>query len=140
MKRALLTAILMTMAAVVRAAAPPAAPADEAVMMKPFVIKAAEVFVRIKWLTDRSTRTPRVLLMQVSSLDERSAAYAAGLRVNMVIDAIDGRRVEDKTHDELVKIMNRPPRKDGFVEMTVLEGLNKRKIRFPVDDAVEAKK
>lgn len=108
--------------------------------MKPFVITAAEVTVRVKWLTDRATRTPRVLLLQIDSVHEGSAAYAAGLRVNMVVDAIDGRRVEDRTREELTKIVNRPRKKDSFIELTVLQGLEKKKIRFPVDDSVEVKR
>jgi membrane-associated protease RseP (regulator of RpoE activity) len=132
-------AIFLLLTGVGRPASPPAVSGDT-VQMKPFVVAAVNVFVQVKWITDRATRTPRVLLMQVSELNENSAAYAAGLRVNMVIDAIDGSRVEDRTQEELTKIMSRVAKKEGNITLTVLQGLDKRKIRIPLDDTVEAKK
>jgi hypothetical protein len=133
-------AIPLLLASVCRPASSSPSVFDDTVQMKPFVVAAANLFVTVKWITDRATRTPRVLLMQVSELNESSAAYAAGLRLNMVIDAIDGSRVEDRTQEELNKIMSRVAKKEGYITLTVLQGLDKKKIRIPLDDTVEAKK
>jgi SpoVK/Ycf46/Vps4 family AAA+-type ATPase len=110
-----------------------------AIVMKPFVIAAANVQVHIEWLTSRKDKIDRVLYMQVNTLSERSTAYAAGLRKDMVIDAIDGKRVEDATREELAKILGRPPRKDGYLVLTVLQGLDKKKIRVPNEATVDVK-
>jgi SpoVK/Ycf46/Vps4 family AAA+-type ATPase len=120
-------------------AKPAPAPADDAIVMKPFVIAAANVQVHIEWLTSRKDKIDRVLYMQVNTLSERSTAYAAGLRKDMVIDAIDGKRVEDATREELAKILGRPPRKDGYLVLTVLQGLDKKKIRVPNEATVDVK-
>lgn len=86
--------------------------------------------LRVVWLRGRD-RVERVLLVQIASVLPNSAAYRAGVRENMVIHAIGGSTVEDLTRAEFAKVLDRPPDRKGNLVLTVLQGLDKRKIAIP---------
>ncbi len=112
---------------------------DDPIVMKPFVVATPCIDVRLFWFKDRK-KVERTLFVQVAKVVPDSAAFKAGVREHMVIHAFNGKTVNDLTRPEIMKVLDGPLDKKGNFVLTVLSGLETRKIAVPGTKTLEERK